>query len=639
MSLFKQLWLAVFLVITLCLFGSFIITVKYGKNYIQNQLSQQNADAATRLALAIGSGDYSEVKAELQIASLFDSGNYQSIRLQAADGSLIVARQNDSINIRSPGWFESWVGLQADMGVAQVSNGWRQIGQLQVTSNLQVAYQLLWRNSITLSFYFILLGLMSGAVAHYFLLRLLVPLKAVIAQANALAERRFVINPAPQTPEFRQLVESMNILTQQVQTFFERDSKRLTNQQAELQLDSITGLYSRGAFIARMNSILTRDDESATGLLLLLRITDLHELNALYGRDKLDQFLTLMGGLVRDHQGYYVDALSGRLDGADIGLLWPGVHEKEEVAQIILARMQQLLDEQGLPNHIVQGVTTHCAFGETFEVLYRRLDDGLRDGFKGGSTAELVHIEPDKHIVPQQLSVWSTLFERGFNHNQFELLLFPVLDRYHTLLHWEAPVRLQLADQEGYSAGQFLPWIKRLNLVQKLDQEVLSLAIKHLQRYPQEPELGLNLSVQLLMDLPFQSAFLRQLEAAEQCASRLWFEMPESAVYHYLPEFKLLAAQLKRLGCVLGLEHAGHHVEKLGKLHDVGLDFIKIDSSIIRDIHRDPASQLFVQGVVTICHSIGMKIIAEGVLSEGEQNCLWQLGFDGVTGPFIRMTK
>lgn len=633
MTLFKQLWLAVFLVITLSLLGSFLITVNYGKNYIESQLSQQNSDAATRLALAIGSGEYNEVRAELQIASLFDTGQYQRIELMGLDGTVIFDKEVTRDLPLLLSYFSALISINDEQGVAHVTSGWKQIGTLSVQSNVHIAYRLLWSNSVSLCGYLLILGLLCGAISHYFLYHLMQPLKSLVKQAQDLGERRFTTIPPPKTLEFRRVVVAMNTLSERMQDFFEQGSKRLSMQHAQQSLDTITGLYNREAFITRFDSILARDDESAAGLLVLIRVGNLHHLNTLFGRDKLDQFLAGVGELVRLFSLDPIDVLTGRLDGGDIALLFPCVLDTEYDHTELLKTLNDLFEEHKLPTNALFIAETYCTSGELFDGVYQRLEQALRNAVNMGWSQNVQRVPGLEEDLPKGMSAWRSIVETAFKKNQFELQCYPVLSEEGTLLHYEAPVRLADGDRV-FNAGQFLPWIKCLKLTSRLDMEVLSTALNKIEALSMQP-IGLNLSAELLMDSPSQGAYVKCLQLAKDKAQALWLEFPEAAVFNYLEEFKVFATRLKALGCKVGIEHAGYQIEQLGKLHDVGLDFIKMDGSIIRNVHSQAASQLFVQGVVTICHSIGVKIIAEGVVSENEQKCLWSLGFDGVTGPFV----
>jgi EAL domain-containing protein (putative c-di-GMP-specific phosphodiesterase class I) len=89
------------------------------------------------------------------------------------------------------------------------------------------------------------------------------------------------------------------------------------------------------------------------------------------------------------------------------------------------------------------------------------------------------------------------------------------------------------------------------------------------------------------------------------------------------------------LGCHLGIEHFGRQFSEIGKLHDIGLNYIKVDASFIRSINIQSGNQAFLKGLCSIAHSIGLTVIAEGVQTVEELAKLPELGFDGATGPAV----
>jgi EAL domain-containing protein (putative c-di-GMP-specific phosphodiesterase class I) len=126
-----------------------------------------------------------------------------------------------------------------------------------------------------------------------------------------------------------------------------------------------------------------------------------------------------------------------------------------------------------------------------------------------------------------------------------------------------------------------------------------------------------------------------KLASAPELAKRLWLEVPEHGVFQNLDSFRILCAMLKPAGCRLGIEHVGHQVSRIGLLHDLGLDYIKVDASFVRNLHENQANQVFLRGLAMIAHSIGLTALAEGVQTEPEFRTLVELGFDGATGPAI----
>jgi EAL domain-containing protein (putative c-di-GMP-specific phosphodiesterase class I) len=89
------------------------------------------------------------------------------------------------------------------------------------------------------------------------------------------------------------------------------------------------------------------------------------------------------------------------------------------------------------------------------------------------------------------------------------------------------------------------------------------------------------------------------------------------------------------MGCRVGLDHFGHQFSQIGLLHDLGLDFLKVDASFIRGLDGNPGNAAFLKGLSGIAHSIGLQVLAEGVATQEELRALGSLGFDGATGPAI----
>ena len=70
-------------------------------------------------------------------------------------------------------------------------------------------------------------------------------------------------------------------------------------------------------------------------------------------------------------------------------------------------------------------------------------------------------------------------------------------------------------------------------------------------------------------------------------------------------------------------------------LHGLGLDYLKVDGSFVRGLDGNAGNQAFLKGLSTIAHSIGLKVIAEGVTNEADLKALGLVDFDGATGPAV----
>jgi EAL domain-containing protein (putative c-di-GMP-specific phosphodiesterase class I) len=86
----------------------------------------------------------------------------------------------------------------------------------------------------------------------------------------------------------------------------------------------------------------------------------------------------------------------------------------------------------------------------------------------------------------------------------------------------------------------------------------------------------------------------------------------------------------------VGLKHFGRHFNQADAVHDLGLDFLKVDSSFIRGLQFSADNQIFLKGLAVAAHKMGVQVLAEGLIDRAELAALQTAGFDGVAGPAIK---
>jgi len=181
-----------------------------------------------------------------------------------------------------------------------------------------------------------------------------------------------------------------------------------------------------------------------------------------------------------------------------------------------------------------------------------------------------------------------------------------------------------------------VPISDRLGLVRELDLNTLRLAIAELEADEELSGLWINLSAKAVGDAEFRVRLLDLLGNHPACRDRLWLEIPEAGGLARLEALRELSRDLKPLGCRIGLEHYGHQFNQIGRLYDLGLDFLKVDASFIHGLDGNPGNQAFLAGLLEIAHRIGMLVFAEGVEREQELAKVLELGFDGTSGAAVR---
>ncbi|MBN8411026.1 MULTISPECIES: EAL domain-containing protein [Halomonas] len=632
MSLIKQLWLAIIVILLIALGGSLLVAVTGSRAYIEQELEIKNTDNANVLAQAMSNAPNQDlVGIELMISAQFDTGYYRKLQLVDGEGRPIIQRVSEVAEDHSvPGWFRQLISFDVPSGTAAVQDGWTLLGTLEVDSTHAFAYQSLWQSTLRMAGWFVAAGALSLLIAYMLVRHISRPLKTVTRQAHDIGERRFTIAPLPRTLELREVSEAMNRLSESVREMLERESEQIDRLRRQLLHDAITGALTRDAFIDRLSYSLEQDGESSYGIIALIRATDLAALNErrghLHTNAVLSDLCQRLTAIADAHGEGYV----GRLNGSDFALLLCG-NVDEAWARERLSDNLSALAEQNSPVLRLPAALGTYHHGQSRTTLMSALDGAL----SMAETRPGQAIETCRHAEQAALyhsrAEWRSALVEAMEHGVL-LGQYPVLDRQGSLLHHEAPARLNIKG-EWRQAGTFMPWIARLRLHDSLDIRVIDTALETIHHHRQP--LGINLSHAAITQPNVVIALQQRLSARPDSAPFLWIEVPESIARADLESFRYLCQSLAPFGCHLGMEHVGAAFRQLGDLRDLGLSYIKIDATLCRGVSHRPEQQTILRGMATLCHSLAIKAIAEGIDEDEDIETLFELGLDGVTGPAV----
>ncbi len=637
MSMYRQLWLAIIVSMLLALTGSLFASLLSARAYLEQQLSMKNADNAAALALSLSQQTPDAVTVELVVAALFDSGHYEFIRVSDPNGRLLVERVAAPGNPGAPDWFVQRLPIDSDPGQAQITSGWSQFGSVTLMSHSRFAYAALWTSTREMIAALALASFIGGYLGSLILRRLRRPLQAVIDQATAITNRRFVTIAEPDVPELRQLASAMNATVARLKTMFEEEAARLETVRREANFDALTGLANRDSFVAQLRSSLEGED-STGGTLFLIRVADLAGINRRLGREATDDLLCRIAEKVGAGGAANEEGLAGRMNGADFGVLLPGQKAGREAAEALLQQLVETMEvfvEGGSSAYIGMGTFQR---GAGLREVLSQVDAVLIAAEAEGVNAVREAMIDTADDIPRSAEEWSQAIREALDRQWLRLVSFPVVDMQNHLLHDECPLRLKFdADDEWLPAGRFLLVAERLGFSAELDLAALALGLADLERQPGLPGLAINMSGSSVAQVDFQQQVATLLGRHRKAASRLWVEVAETGVLKHVDEFRALCELLGGFQCRVGVEHFGRQFSQISRLHDLGLSYIKVDASFIRRLDTSPGNQAFLKGVSSIAHSIGLLVIAEGVASDAELTALSAVGFDGATGPGVKV--
>ncbi|MCL5043269.1 MAG: EAL domain-containing protein [Gammaproteobacteria bacterium] len=205
----------------------------------------------------------------------------------------------------------------------------------------------------------------------------------------------------------------------------------------------------------------------------------------------------------------------------------------------------------------------------------------------------------------------------------FTMAFQPIVDmRNHSAFAYEALVR----GTDGSGAGSILSRVNEKNRY-AFDQSCRVTAVKL------AAELGVPcfISINFLPNAVYQAAtcIRATLEAARTYnfpTDRLIFEITENEELVDKQHLKSIITEYKRQGFKTAIDDFGAGYSGLNLLAEFQPDIIKLDMALVRDIDQDKVRQAIVQGILGVCKSLEIDVIAEGIETAAELELLHHLG-------------
>ncbi len=331
-----------------------------------------------------------------------------------------------------------------------------------------------------------------------------------------------------------------------------------------------------------------------------------------------DEFAVLLNGINTDIALSIAERLRNGIE--DYRLIWEGTANSVSVS-IGLAEVSPDLNR-------VESIT----FASDFSCISAKQS--------GKNQIRVYNGEAESTAINRNELLWVSRINHGIEENKFCLSQQAIarIDQRPDI-HFEVLIRLQNEEGDIWTPNLFLPVAERNNLMPKIDQWVVTNALKWLntQTIPDGTNycMNINLSAASLADQGFKQFLIRTVEQNKQLNQYICFEMTESAAMLNPEETTALLMTLRTHGCRIALDDFGTGHSSLSQIRTLPLDYIKIDGTFIRDIHNSELDQTVVKSVAEIAKVLNIKTVAEFVDSDEALQLLGKLGIDYAQGYHI----
>jgi diguanylate cyclase (GGDEF)-like protein/PAS domain S-box-containing protein len=203
------------------------------------------------------------------------------------------------------------------------------------------------------------------------------------------------------------------------------------------------------------------------------------------------------------------------------------------------------------------------------------------------------------------------------------------------LVRWEHPERGLLLPDD------FIPLAEETGLIVHIGEAVLAEACRRTKewqtRFPTDPPLAVcvNLSARQFREPDLTETVRRILAETGLDPTDLHLEITESTAMGDAPATVATLEELKDLGVRMVIDDFGTGYSSLSYLERFPVDHVKIDRSFVAKLGEDPGATALVSGMIRLAHSLGLKVIAEGVETKEQLERLQKVGCDLAQGHYF----
>ncbi len=406
--------------------------------------------------------------------------------------------------------------------------------------------------------------------------------------------------------------------------------------------DQLTKLPNRKAFEERLlkEIHLAKKQNRRMGI-MFLDIDRLKNINDGLGHDIGDEVLKEIA--IRLRPILRAEDLVARWGGDEFVILLPEIFTASDASRVgekILAAITPVMRIKNHSLHITSsiGIAMFPADGEDVHTLQKNADIALYRAKESGRNKFEMFAPSMNTKNGENLRLENDL-RLALERNEFLLYYQPVkeipgdkITSVESLLRWQHP-NLGLLHP-----GKFLPIAEELGLIVPIGQWVVRttiLSLLEFTKYGFPIKAAVNISARQFSDENLVNVILSEL-SQNGCDPRLLdIEITESLAMENLDRTRVKLEQLREYGIGITVDDFGTGYSSLNYLKRLPIDTLKIDKTFVRHMITDEQDTSIIKAIISMAQSLRLKVIAEGVDTEIQQDLLESLGCDAVQGYYV----
>jgi diguanylate cyclase (GGDEF)-like protein/PAS domain S-box-containing protein len=407
--------------------------------------------------------------------------------------------------------------------------------------------------------------------------------------------------------------------------------------------DVLTGLVNRREFESRMERALkSAKAHEASYALCYLDLDQFKIINDTCGHSAGDALLGQVGALLKSKVRWR-DTLA-RLGGDEFGILLESCSLDEamrtaEALREAVRNFKFTWEERTFRLGASIGVVPISSENVDVASVLSAADSACQAAKEAGRNRVHSFEENDIDLMRRRREMqWAARINNALEEGRFELFRQTILplQKPETGAHYELLLRMRDENGKIVAPDNFITAAERYGITPSIDRWVIENAFRWLVSEADEREklamCSINLSGQSLGDDKFLPYVIDQFHRSGLDATKICFEITETAAIASFSQANRFIQALKELGCKFALDDFGTGLSSFGYLKHFPVDFLKIDGSFVKEILHDPIDREMVRSINEIGHLTGKQTIAEFAENVDIINMLRSLGVDYAQG-------
>jgi len=407
--------------------------------------------------------------------------------------------------------------------------------------------------------------------------------------------------------------------------------------------DTLTGLYNKEMLKEEMEKLLREAEiEKKKMALIYLDIDNFKHINDILGHEIGDKMITYIANIL-SHQ-VKAPNLVARLGGDEFAVVLGEIKTIEDVLQEIekfssYLRRPWNLNKQEFFISTSIGVALYPDHGKTLATLMQNADTAMFHIKENGRDGVGIYAPYMTEKTLDYIQMSSQL-RYGIHNEEFTVYYQPQIDlKTNEVIGTEALIRW-LHPKKGFiPPNDFIPFAETTGYITEIEKWVFKTVVEQKVKWQKEGydnfKVSVNLSSKMLTHPQLLAYIKKILDEYNISGDHIEMEVTETAIIDNLEKATDVLKQLKELNITIALDDFGTGYSSLTYLQKLPIDILKIDRDFIKNIQDINDEAHILKLVIDLAHSLGLKVVAEGVETEAQLDYLRKNHCDIVQGYYF----